>query len=58
MEREGNTWSCKVVTVAVKQAFTFSKSAIKAIEEGVKCVKVNNKDTITTPMMSFWCLYS
>ena len=37
--------------------FTCSKSAIDTLEQGVKYVKINDKDTITTSMTSVWCLY-
>ena len=38
-------------------AITYSKLIIETLEQGVKYVKVNNKDTRTTPVLSFWCLY-
>ena len=37
--------------------FTCSKLAIKTLEQGVNMFKFNNKDTGTTPLTSFWCLY-
>ena len=38
-------------------AFTCSKLTIEAIEYDVKMFEVNNKDTRTTPLASFWCVY-
>ena len=38
-------------------AITCSMLTIETLELGVECVKVNNKDTITTLLASFWCLY-
>ena len=40
-----------------QSAITCSKLTIETLEQGVKYVKVNNKDTRTTPIASFWCLY-
>ena len=30
---------------------------VETLEQGMKMFKVNNKDTRTTAMASFWCLY-
>ena len=38
-------------------ALTCSKLAIEILGQGVEYVKVNSKDTRTTAMASFWCLY-
>ena len=38
-------------------AFICSKLTIETLEEGVKYVKVIDKDTRTTTMASFWYLY-
>ena len=38
-------------------AITCSKSTIETLEQVVNMFKVNNKDTRTTPLPSFWCLY-
>ena len=39
-------------------AFTYSKLTIEILEQGGKYVlKVNLKDSRTTPLASFWCLY-
>ena len=40
-----------------QQTFICSKPTIKTLEKGVKYVKVNDKDTRTTSMTSYWCLY-
>ena len=36
---------------------TSSNLTIETLGQGAKYFKVNNKDTRTTPMASFWCLY-
>ena len=41
-----------------KPAFSCSKPTMETSEQCVKFVfKVNNKDTRTTSLTSFWCLY-
>ena len=35
--------------VSPKPAITCSKLTIETLEQGVKCVQINNKDTRTTP---------
>ena len=39
------------------QILTWSKSTMESFK-GVKIFKVNNEDTKTTSLTSFWCLYS
>ena len=46
-----------VVTKLAQPAFICSKLTIETVEQGVNMFKVNNKDTGTTPMASFWYLY-
>ena len=38
-------------------AFTYPKLTIEILEQGDNMLKVNNKDTRTMPLASFWCLY-
>ena len=38
-------------------AFTCSKSTMGISEQWAYLLKVDNKDTQTTSLMSFWCLY-
>ena len=38
-------------------SITCSKLTKETLEQDVKYVKVNNKDTRMTPMASFWCPY-
>ena len=40
-----------------KQANTCSKLTIETLEKGAKYVQTNKKDTRTTLITSFWCLY-
>ena len=40
-----------------QQTNTYSKSTKEILEKGVNMFKVNNKDTRTTSITSFWCLY-
>ena len=42
---------------STQPAITRSKLTIETEEQGVKYVKVNNKDTRMTPMTSLCCLY-
>ena len=43
--------------IMFQPAFTCSKLTTEALEQGVKYVQVNNKDTRATEMASLWCLY-
>ena len=38
-------------------AFTCSNLTLETLEQGVKYVEGNNKDTRTAPMALVWCLY-
>ena len=46
-----------VELVISQPAFTCSMLTIETLEQGVKYVLVNNKDTRMTPLASFWFLY-
>ena len=52
-----NNFSDFQYLVAAQQTFTCSNSTIKTLERGVNLFKVYNKDTRTTSMTSFRCLY-
>ena len=43
--------------VAAQLTFTCSKLTTKTLEKGVKSVQANNKETISTSLTSFWCLF-
>ena len=45
-------------TQLTKQTNTRSKSTMETLEKGVKTFQVNNKNTRTTSLMSFWYLFS
>ena len=49
-ENLGDIWTSQ-------PAITCSNLTIKTLEQGVKYVQINNKDTRTTPFASFWFLY-
>ena len=38
-------------------AFSYSKSTMETTKQCIKSLKVNNADTMTTWLMSLWCLY-
>ena len=46
----------KFISSCNKQTFTCSKSTTETLEEVWDIFKVNNKDTRTIPLTSFWCL--
>ena len=46
-----------VILIRTQSTITYSNLTIETLEQGAKYVQVNNKDTRTTPLVSFWCLY-
>ena len=45
-------------SMASQSAFIWSKLTIEALEQCVKYGQIYSKDSRTTTMASFWCLYS
>ena len=43
--------------VLIQLTFTCSKLTIETLKQVRNMFKVNNKDTRTTPLASFWCFY-
>ena len=43
--------------VLIQPTFTCSKLTIEPLKQVRNMFKVNNKDTRTTPLASFWCFY-
>ena len=43
--------------VLAQLTFTCSKLTIETLEKGVKYIQINNKNTKTMSLTSFWCFY-
>ena len=43
--------------VLIQPTFTCSKLTIEPLKQARNMLKVNIKDTRTTPLASFWCFY-
>ena len=54
LAQNGLKWKVQAIRQPV---FNCSKLTTETLEQGVKYVQFNNKDTRATPMASFWCLY-